>query len=79
MAMKEVLDSVKRIIHKWVNTITPITSNITAGDSVILVDNVRRFQRGDQIMIKDSQFYETGLVVEEMDSDAKTITLASST
>ncbi len=77
MAMQEVLDSVRRIIHKWVNTITLITANITAGDTVISVQNVRRFQRGDQIMIKDSQVYEVGLTIEEVDSDAQTITIAS--
>lgn len=77
MAMQEVLDSVRRIIHKWVNTITPITSDITTGDLTISVQNVRRFQRGDQIMIKDSQVYETGLIVGEVDSDTKIITLTS--
>lgn len=76
MAMLEVLDSVRRIIHKWVNTITPITANITAGDTVISVDNVRRFQEGDQIMIKDSQFYEE-FVIEDVDSTAQTLTVSS--
>jgi len=77
MAMEEVLDSVRRIIHKWVNTITPITLNVTAGDLTISVQNVRRFQPGDQIMIKNSEVYETGLIIKETDSDAQTITLAS--
>lgn len=77
MAMQEVLDSVRRIVHKWVNTISPITVNITAGDSVISLQNVRRFLRGDQIMIKDSQLYEVGLIIDKVDSDAQTITLAS--
>ncbi len=77
MAMQEVLDSVRRIIHKWVNTITPITVDVAIDDEVIYVQNVRRFQPGDQIMIKDSQNYEVGLVIEEVDSDAQTITLAS--
>lgn len=75
--MQEVLDSVRRIIHKWVNTITPITANITAGDTVISVDNVRRFQDGDQIMIKNATHFEQG-VVAETDSSSQTITLSSS-
>jgi hypothetical protein len=77
MAMQEVLDSVRHIIQKWVNTITPITSNVTAGDSVINVQNVRRFQPGDQIMIIDTStsVCETGLIIGEVDSDAQTITL----
>ena len=77
MAMKEILESVRRIIHKWVNTITPLTSNITAGDEVISVDNVRRFERGDQIMIKNSEYYEVGLFVEDTDSTTQTITLST--
>ena len=78
MAMQEVLDSVRRIIHKWVNTITPLVSNVTTGDYTISVQNVRRFNRGDQVMIKDATYYETGLLIEEIDSDAQTITFASS-
>jgi hypothetical protein len=77
MAMQEVLDSVRRIVHKWVNTITPITANITPGDTVISVQNVRRFQIGDQIMVKGSQKYETGLIIEETDSTLQTITVTT--
>jgi len=77
MAMQEVLDSVRRIVHKWVNTITPITADVTAGDTVISVQNVRRFQHNDQIMLKNSQLYEVDLTIDEVDSDAQTITLTS--
>lgn len=77
MAMQEVLDSVRYIVRKWVNTITPITSNVTTGDTVISVQNVRRFQRGDQVMIinTSTSVCETGLVIKSCDTDAQTITL----
>jgi len=77
MAMQEVLDSVRRIIWKWVNTITPLVSDINIGDKTIFVKNVRRFQTGDQIMVKDASVYEVGLVIEEIDCDAQTLTVTT--
>ena len=56
MAMQEILDSVRRIIHKWVNTITPLVSDISINDKTIFVQNVRRFLPGDQIMIKNKSY-----------------------
>ena len=77
MAMLEVLDSVRRIVHKWVNTFTPLSANVTEGDTIISVNNVRRFLPGDEIMIKDNQYYESGLFIQEVDQTNNTITLSS--
>ncbi|MCD6435533.1 MAG: hypothetical protein J7L15_04025 [Clostridiales bacterium] len=76
MAMEEILDSVRRIVHKWVNTITPVTQNIAIGNTSIIVYNTRRFQPGDEVMLKDANVYETGLSIKSIDSDTE-ITLDS--
>ena len=77
MAMENVLDGVRRIIHKWVNTSSPIVSDVAVGDSVIPVRAVRRFQVDDQVMLRDASVYETGLIVESIDEDNNEITLNS--
>lgn len=77
MGMEGVLDGVRRIVHKWVNTTTPFTESVNAGDSVLHAKYVTRFSPGDEIMIKNDTYYETGLYVMEVNNDEKTITLAS--
>jgi hypothetical protein len=69
MAIEQVLDSVRRIIHKWVDTISPISANVDIGDSQISVDNTIRFQVNDEVMLKNSTVYETGLTIKSIDSD----------
>lgn len=76
MAMEEILDSIRRIIYKWVNTVTSITSNVNIGDTVINVTSMHRFQVGDQVMLKNETVYETSLNIAEVDREAKTITLS---
>lgn len=66
MATEEILDSVRRIVHKWVNTITPITNSINAGDREIEVRRSYRFESGDEVVLKDGEIYETNLVIEEI-------------
>ena len=77
MAMAEVLDSVRRIIYKWVNTSTRINLDVTRGDTVISVADSRRFSRGDQVMLKNSTVYETALIVDCVDALAGLITLTT--
>lgn len=78
MAMAEILDSVRRIIYKWVNTSSRINLNVTRGDTVISVADARRFTAGDQVMLKNSTVYETGLIVDSVDTDAHLVTLTTS-
>jgi len=78
MAMEAVLDGVRRIVLKWVDTTSRAMNNITAGDVTICVQNARRFYAGDQIMIKNNQnIYETNLYVDHID-EGGLITLTSS-
>jgi hypothetical protein len=78
MAMAELLDSVRRIIYKWVNTSSRINLDITRGDTVISVADARRFTPGEQVMLKNNTVYETGLVVDCIDGEANLVTLTTS-
>ena len=73
MAMQEVLDSVRRIVHKWVNTVTPLRQSASVGDSQIFVNNSLRFNIGDEVMLKDASVYETGLIIKSIDSSTSII------
>jgi len=73
MAMQEVLDGVRRIIYKWVNTISPLTANVSEGDTSISVEASRRFEIGDQVMIKNDVIAETGLIVESVPNDTTVV------
>ena len=78
MAMEDVLDGVRRIVHKWVDTSSPLISDMAVGDSVIPTRASRRFQVNDQVMLRDASVYETGLIIESIDDDTNKITLDSS-
>ena len=69
MAMAEILDSVRKIIYRWVNTISPITENISIGDTILTLQATRRFEIGDQVMIKNAEIYETSLIVKSIIDD----------
>jgi len=77
MAMEEVLDGVRRIVHKWVNTSTRVDINVTRGDTVLCVRNSRRFTVGDQVMLRNSTVYETGLIISSIDKVANLITVST--
>ena len=75
--MEAILDSVRRIIYKWVNTISRVQTDITSGDTVITVKNSRRFEVGNQVMLKNDTVYETTLNISEIDYDNHIITLST--
>lgn len=77
MAMEEVLDSVRRIIHKWVNTTSRIQDDLVRGDTLVSVSNASRFNIGDQVMLKNNTVYETGLVVSDVNYLTNCITLST--
>lgn len=77
MSLADVLDSVRRVIHKWVNTLTPLTENVNVGSSTLKVKSSHRFKKGDQVMIKNKEVYETGLIIKDIIDDT-TISLETS-
>lgn len=50
--MEDVLDSIRRIISRWVVTTTPLIADAHAGDTTIRVKTTRRFAKGDEFLIK---------------------------
>lgn len=78
MAMEEVLDAVRRIIHRWVNTTSRTVADLTRGDTVIPIQNATRFSINDQVMLKNNTvYYETGLAVESIDYTTNCVTLTT--
>ncbi len=77
MAMEEILDGVRRIIHKWVNTTSRIQVDLDRGDTLITVANASRFNPGDQVMLKNNTIYETGLIVDGVNYTNNCVTLTS--
>lgn len=77
MGMEGVLDGVRRIVHKWVNTTTSFTESVSAGDEVLHVKYTTRFSPGDEVMIKNNTYYETSLYVSDVDDKNKTIKLSN--
>jgi len=77
MAMAEVLDGVRRIIHKWVNTTSRTQTDLVRGDTLITLANASRYQVGDQVMLKNNTVYETSLVVSEVNYDTNCVTLST--
>jgi len=61
--MEEILDSLKKIIYRWVNTEIPLINNVSVGDVILDIDNTNRFYPGDVIAITDGIEFEFPLVV----------------
>jgi hypothetical protein len=82
MAMAEILDSVRRIVFKWVNTASRIQADLFIGDTVVSVSDARRFSPGDQVMLRKGGaggVYETGLIIDEVDRATNSVTLSTGT
>ncbi len=78
MGMEEVLDAVRKIIHRWVNTTVRTVADLDRGDTLIPVKNANRFSINDQVMLRnDTEYCEIGLVVENVDYTANCVTLTT--
>ena len=75
--MEYVLDSVRRMVKRWVSTATPITAGVSTGDTDITVRSSIRFREGEEVMLRDPLRYETGLIIDEI-VDNNTVRLTSS-
>lgn len=74
--MEEVLDSLRKIINRWVNTEADITEDVQQGDYLIKVKNALRFREGDEVMVQDGEEFEHPLYVKYV-IDETTIELSS--
>lgn len=64
--MHQVLSSLKKIIHRWVNTETPVTEQISSGDVLIPVKTSHRFRVGDDVLITDGVEFEYPHLIKEI-------------
>lgn len=74
--MEAILDSVRRIISRWVETASPISTDVSPGDTIITVSSANRFRSGDEVMIEGPIEGEPNLIIEEVVDDT-TIRLAT--
>ena len=61
--MEEILDSLRKIINRWVTTESLLTSDANVGDAIVNVVKSNRFSVGDEIIITDGNEYEYPLMV----------------
>ena len=67
--MEYLIDSVRRIISRWVSTNAPITSDISPGDTTVEVTTSKRFKVGDEVIIRNPTTGETPLYIDEIVDD----------
>ena len=66
--MLDVLESVRRIIYRWVNTQTPLVTDANPGDSIITVESTKRWIEGDEFALVqyDNNGHQPRLYIEEI-------------
>lgn len=64
--MDELIDAIRRIVSRWVNTTSPLLADASPGDTILNVETTRRFKPGDEVMLHDPLEYETGLIVDSI-------------
>ena len=74
--MEEILDSLRKIINRWVNTEAVLTEDVEVGDIIIKVRNALRFREGDEVMLTNGTQYEHPLYVNHV-TDETTVELSS--
>jgi len=67
--MEDLIDSLRRIVSRWVDTVTPIVGSVTPGTYDLEVYSSKRFAVGDQVMIEGATEGEPDLVIEEVVDD----------
>ena len=64
--MEYILDSVRRIIARWVSTQTALTVNAEPGDTILTVNTSNRFKENDEILIQNFTQGETPVYVDSI-------------
>ncbi len=67
--MEDILDALRRIVGRWVETVTPISQSVSIDDTTINVNSSLRFQVGDQVMIEGPLEGEPNLIIDEIVDD----------
>lgn len=70
--MLDVLESVRRIVYRWVNTQTPLITNANPSDDILTVESTKRWMPGDELGLiqyegpKGTAIVQKGLFVDEV-------------
>lgn len=75
---EQILESLRRVIYRWVQTSVPLTADVSTGDTQLSVTSTVRFKPGDEVALydPDSQEGETYLYIDEI-IDNTTMTLTT--
>ncbi len=73
-----ILESVRRVVYRWINNPVNITADVARGDRIIRVRTTNRFRIGDEISLIDpaSRRGEPSLIIDKI-IDATTLRLAT--
>jgi hypothetical protein len=74
--MEEILDSLRKIINRWVNTEAVLIEDVEVGDVIVKVRNALRFREGDEVMLTNGTQYEHPLYVNHI-TDETTVELSA--
>lgn len=50
---EDILESIRRVVYRWVNTSSPLTESVAQGDTTLVVSSTSRFRDGDEIALID--------------------------
>ena len=66
--MEDILESLRRIIYRWVRTSVPLTADVATGGTTLSVSTTHRFRAGDEIALFDpyTRLGEPGLRIAEV-------------
>jgi hypothetical protein len=64
--MEQVLDSVRKIIKRWVSTESFLTVDANPGDTVLYVENALRFKVGEKCLLTDGTYFEYPFTVSDI-------------
>ena len=66
--MIDVLESVRRIVYRWVNTQTPLITDANPGDNILTVESTKRWKEGDELALVqyDNGGHQPRLYIDEV-------------
>jgi hypothetical protein len=65
-SIENIVDSIRRIIARWTATKSPLLTSVSIGDTILNIDASKRFNIGDEIMIRNPLTAETPLYVKSI-------------
>jgi len=67
--MEQVLDSIRKIIQRWVSAESYLTADADIGHTTLYVENALRFKVGEKCLLTDGTHYEYPFTVTDITSN----------